>query len=129
MELPFSAEQFFGVFRQYNEAVWLLQVGLNLLGVIAVALWIWRRPAFDRLIAAILALLWAWTGIAYHLAFFTAINKAAYLFGAVYLAGAGAFLWAGTLKAQMRFASDNTVHRVVGVVLLVRARRAAASPG
>lgn len=118
MKLPFTAEQFFDVFRQYNEAVWPAQFALNLLALAAVGLWIWRRPNSGRLISAILGLLWAWTGIAYHLIYFTAINKAAFAFGVVFLAGSGAFLWAGVIKGQLAFTSANAIHRILGSVLV-----------
>lgn len=119
MKLPFTPEQFFDVFRQYNEAIWPTQLALNLLALAAIALLVWRRPYSDRLISAVLALLWAWTGIAYHLIFFTAINQAAVAFGAVFLTGSGAFLWAGVVKGQLAFASSRTSHRILGGVLIV----------
>lgn len=118
MKLPFTPEQFFDVFRQYNEAVWPAQLALNLLALIAIGLLFLRRPASDRAIAGILALLWAWTGIAYHLFFFTAINQAAIAFGAVFLVGSGAFLWAGVIRGQLSFASNNATHRIIGGVLV-----------
>lgn len=121
MKLPFTAEQFFDLFRQYNEAVWPAQIVLNLLALAAVGLWIWWRPNSGRLISAILGLLWAWTGIAYHLIYFTAINKAAFAFGMVFLAGSGAFLWAGVIKGQLAFTSANVIHRILGSVLVVYA--------
>ena len=121
MKLPFTSEQFFDVFRLYNETVWPAPIVLTLLAVAAVALCIWRRPQSGRLISAILALLWAWTAIAYHLMFFTAINKAAYAFGAVMLAGSAAFFWAGVVKGQLKYATDSAAHRAIGGVLLAYA--------
>jgi hypothetical protein len=121
MKLPFTADQFFDVFRQYNEAVWPAQIVLTLLAIAAIGLCVWRRPYSGRLISAILGLLWMWTGVAYHLIFFTAINKAAMGFGVVFLAGAGAFLWAGAVKGQLAFTSRSTMHRVLGSVLLAYA--------
>lgn len=119
MKLPFTPEQFFDVFRQYNEAVWPAQLALNLIALAAIGLLVWRRPYSDRAISGILALLWAWTGIAYHLIFFTTINQAAFAFGAIFVAGAGAFLWAGVVKGQLAFASSHTTHRILGGVLIV----------
>lgn len=121
MKLPFTTEQFFDIFRQYNEAVWPAQVALNLLAIVAVGLWLWHRPYSNRLISAILALLWAWTGIVYHLIYFTAINQAAFVFGAVFLAGSGAFLWAGVIKGQMVFTSTHAMRRIFGSVFVVYA--------
>ena len=119
MKLPFTPEQFFDVFREYNEAVWPAQVALNLLALVAIGLLVGRRPCSDRAIPAILAMLWAWTGIAYHLVFFTAINTAAYAFAAVFLAGSAAFLRAGVAGRGLVFASRNPVQRILGGMLIV----------
>ncbi|MBE0626025.1 MAG: hypothetical protein IH606_14565 [Burkholderiales bacterium] len=121
MKLPFTAEQFFDVFRIYNEAVWPAQIGLTLLAVAAVGLYSLPRAQSGRLISAILALLWAWTGTAYHLIYFAPINKAAFAFGAVFLAGAAAFLWAGVVRGQLAYTSASGLHRLLGWILLVYA--------
>jgi hypothetical protein len=118
MRLPFTAEQFFDVFRQYNEAVWPAQVALNLLALAAIGLWIWHPPHSNRLISGVLGLLWAWTGIVYQLLYFSAINKAAFAFGVVFIAGSGAFLWAGVIKGKLEFTSTNAIHRILGSVLV-----------
>lgn len=118
MNPPFTTAQFFEIMAQYNQAVWPMQVGLILLALIAIGLVIWRRPYSGRSISVILAGLWAWTGIAYHLIYFTTINKAAFAFGAIFLAGAGAFLWAGSIKAHLEFTSTITNRRVLGIVLV-----------
>jgi hypothetical protein len=39
-------------------------------------------------VATVLALLWLWTGIAYHWLAFAAINRAAWVFGALFVAEA-----------------------------------------
>lgn len=119
MQLPFTPEQFFDVFRRYNEAVWPAQLALNLAALVAIGLLFRRRPAADRAITGILALLWAWTGIAYHLSYFSAINPAAFAFAAIFLAGAGAFLWAGVVRRRLAFGSDSALRRIVGGLLLV----------
>jgi lipopolysaccharide export LptBFGC system permease protein LptF len=71
MQMPFSAEQFFGVFRSYNLAVWPAQPLLLALALLAFALVLVsaRSPNAwaSAVVSAILALLWAWTALAYHL--------------------------------------------------------------
>jgi hypothetical protein len=56
MSLPFTVEQFLGVFSRYNEAIWPAQLVAYALGLAAVGLALWRQPYSDRTIAAILAL-------------------------------------------------------------------------
>jgi hypothetical protein len=119
MNPPFTTEQFFEIIEHYNLAVWPVQFALNSLAFLAVALLIWRNEYSSRVISAILAILWAWTGIAYHLVFFTTINKAAYAFGVICLAGASAFVWAGVIKKQLEFTSTMTYRRVLGIMLVV----------
>jgi hypothetical protein len=103
MNLPFTPAQFFDVFAAYNTAVWPAQIPLKLAALV-VLWWIYRgNPASGRWISAVLAALWAWMAVVYHFAFFTAINKAAWLFGAVFLVGALAFLWRGTILHRLQF--------------------------
>ena len=40
--LPFTREQFLGMFETYNQAIWPAQVLAYVLGAVAVALLIWR---------------------------------------------------------------------------------------
>src|SRR5512133_925784 len=103
MKLPFTTESFFAVFARYNESVWPLQILFYLLAIAVVLLLFRPRPYGDRLIAAVLAFFWAWMGIAYHFAFFAAINPAARLFGSVFLAGAVLFAWNGVFRNRLRF--------------------------
>jgi hypothetical protein len=83
--LPFTRQQFFTVFADYNRAIWPAQILAYVLAltVIAVAL---RRPRYaDRAAPALLTLMWGWTGIAYHARFFFAINPAALGFAALFV--------------------------------------------
>ncbi len=102
MNLPFSLEQFLEEFRQYNTAVWPVQVVLNLLALTAIAL-SFKGESTSRLIAGILALLWAWTGIAYHWVFFSSINKVAVVFGLLCVLEATLFVVFGVVKGTFIF--------------------------
>lgn len=95
MRLPFSVEQFFAVFVQYNTTVWPAQVVLLALGVIAVAFALWPGARSGPIVSAILALLWAWLGVVYHWVFFTPVNPLASAFAILSLVGALAFAWWG----------------------------------
>jgi len=88
MDLPFSPGQFFEIFAVYNRAVWPMQWVLNGLGIAVAVLLARGCPAGMRAVAGILALAWLWAGSAYHIAFFTAINPAAWAFGALFIAAA-----------------------------------------
>jgi hypothetical protein len=93
MQLPFTIDQFFDVFRRYNLTVWPAQWVLVTLGVVAAALAVggWRNAG--RWVSAILALLWLWMAAAYHLAFFASVNRAAIAFAAAFALQGVLFAW------------------------------------
>jgi hypothetical protein len=101
--LPFTVEQFFGVFRSYNDAVWPAQVLLTGLALVAVGLAARPGRGSGALVSAILGLLWLWQGVVYHLLFFAAVNPLARVFGAVAVAGGLAFFWSGVFRRQLNF--------------------------
>ena len=121
MRLPFTAGQFFAVFGQYNEAVWPAQILLNALALLCVAAVVWPRPWTDRFVSAVLAFLWAWLAVAYHLWFFARINPLAYGFAAVSALGAGLFFWFGVVRSRMRFSLQRRSRALTGAGLVVYA--------
>ena len=118
MQLPFTVEQFFGVFRLYNITVWPAQIFLVLLGVLAVVFIALRRPWTGAAVSAILALLWIWLGAAYHMAFFARINPVAYGFGALSIVGGLLFAWNGALHRRIEFSFASNIRTGLGIVLL-----------
>jgi len=118
MELPFTPEQFFDVFSRYNHAVWPAQIVLNILALVAVVFLIKPRANSGPMISGILAFLWGWTGIAYHLLFFAGINTAAYGFGAVFLVGSIIFLRVGVFRRNLVFDATDPTRRIVGGLLV-----------
>ena len=102
MSLPFTHDQFLGVFGAYNAAVWPAVVLLWLLtaaGVLQLA----RGRGNSRFLAALLSIQWLWSGAVYHLGYFTAINPAARLFGIVFILEAALIAWSGFVRAQWDF--------------------------
>jgi drug/metabolite transporter (DMT)-like permease len=119
MQLPFTTEQFYGVFRTYNESVWPAQVFVLCLGLLALVLVVYPRRWSGRGVSVILGLLWLWLGLAYHLAFFAAINPLAYLFAALSVAGGLVFLWQGAVKRKLEFCLAREARTVIGLTLVV----------
>jgi len=119
--LPFTVEQFFDVIAAYNAAVWPAQVILHGAAVAAIALVFFPRPWSSVVISAILGLLWAWLGIAYHFAFFRSINPLAYVFGALSVGGAGIFFWHGVVRRTLEFRWIASRRTVIGLGLIVYA--------
>ncbi len=83
--LPFTHAQFIEVFARYNENVWPAQVAAYVLAIAMLAAIAGRWRHAGRFVTGGLALMWLWTGIAYHGIHFSAINTAAYLFAALFV--------------------------------------------
>ncbi|HEU5399056.1 MAG TPA: DUF6064 family protein [Gammaproteobacteria bacterium] len=116
MSLPFSQAQFFGVFAAYNGALWPVQLLFNLAAVFAVlSVLTWPRRS-GTIVSAWLAVIWAWLAIAYHLAFFWAINPAAPLFAAISLAASLLFFWFGVVRRAIGFRPGMDARKVAGLL-------------
>src|SRR3990172_3735690 len=103
MKLPFDSDQFFAVFARYNDAVWPAQAVLTGLAIVA-ALLVWRPGRVgDRVISGVLAGLWAWMGVVYHLAFSRTINPAAVAFAIAFVLEAAAFVVIGVVGGRLHF--------------------------
>ena len=103
MAIPFTVEQFYGVFRDYNTTMWPAQWFLGAMALVALAGVLRPRPWSGAVVSAILGLLWAWIAVAYHLAFFTRISPPAYGFAAISMAGAVVFIWQGVIRRKLAF--------------------------
>jgi uncharacterized membrane protein len=119
VNIPFTAEAFYGVFTDYNDTVWPMQWPLLALGVLAVVLLIRQRSYSDVGISGILTFLWVWQALAYHLTFFTTINPLAYVFAAVFMLGATTFFWQGVYLRNMVFKPTTGWRAAAGWGLIV----------
>jgi hypothetical protein len=121
MQLPFSRGEFFDLFAAYNGELWLAVVVLWAASVLAVV-WLGfsRRPR-DRWISALLVVHWAWSALAYHVAFFTRINPAAWLFATIFLLQAALFFWSGVIRRQLSFRTSGTPWAPIAWLLLAYA--------
>jgi hypothetical protein len=119
--LPFTVEQFYGVFAQYNDAVWPMQVALSAAGLAVLLLMAWTPPAGSRIIAALLAFLWAWSAVVYNFVFFTRISGSAWVIGAVLLAGGLWLGWAGAVRDRLHFGWPGDLRGAIGSLLVLYA--------
>lgn len=105
MQLPFTRDQFFDLFAAFNTALWPALAALWIASLaVSLLLLSSRRPA-NRAVSALLAAHWAWSGLAYHAAFFTRINPAAWIFAALFLLQAALFIWMGVVRGRLSFVS------------------------
>ena len=119
--MPFTREQFFELFVAYNAAIWPAEVVAYLLGIAAVLALVRPGRAAGQLISAILAILWLWTGLFYHMVYFARINPAAYVFGALFVAQAALFVLAGVSGSRLAFRSAQKPVKLLGAALIAYA--------
>ena len=116
-----SLDEFLSVFARYNVAVWPAQICLYAIAVFTIGLALQRKGDVSRTINSLLVVLWLWSGIVYHLVFFSRVNRAAYLFGAFFIFQSFLFIYAGVLKRKMSFSFSRSPYRIIGGVFLIYA--------
>lgn len=121
MNLPFTIEQFLDVFRQYNIAVWPMQFVFIVFALVVVYFSVRSTSFSNKLIVGILAFFWLWMGIIYHLVYFSRINKAAMLFGTLFIIQAIIFLYFGFIKNNLRFRLTTDMYGIMGIILVAYA--------
>jgi hypothetical protein len=99
--MPFTVEQFLGIFHSYNLSVFPMQIIAYALGLVALFLVFKNRSG--QLISAILSFMWLWNGIVYHGFFFSSINKAAFGFAAIFVLQGLLFAWSGVFRKKLTF--------------------------
>jgi hypothetical protein len=121
MALPFTADEFLGVFRAYNEAIWPAHIVAYALGFAAVFAAVRGGRRASALVAGALALFWAWNGLAYHVGFFAAINPVAYVFGCAFVLQAIFFTYFAFRHGRLAFRFRRDGYGLAGAVLVAYA--------
>jgi hypothetical protein len=101
MKLPFTTDQFVEVFKTYNTDLWPLQIVFILLAV-TILFFVFRKGKYSgKIISLILSAFWLWMGIVYHIIYFSSINKAAYIFGALFIVQGFSFIYFGLFRKNL----------------------------
>jgi hypothetical protein len=119
LKIPFSVNQFMDVFAQYNQAVWPAPIIANLLALLALFMLTQKNRLADRTINGILAGLWFWMGIVYHLGFFSPINKAAYGFGSLFILQGFLFLFFGVFRNKIAYRPQLNLYTGLGGLFIL----------
>jgi hypothetical protein len=117
MNMPFTTEQFFNVFVSYNTAVWPAQIILFLLPLAAI--YLAAKGKSPASVSVILGALWLWIGIVYHILFFSSINPAARIFGALFVVEGMLFIYSGVIKQSLSFEYKSGVLPLTGIILML----------
>jgi hypothetical protein len=121
MTLPFTRDQFFGIFGSYNESLWPFAVLLWLASFAAFVYLVRGSPYRHRFINILLVVHWLWSAIVYHMAYFTKINPAAWLFGGLFLIQALLFARYGLIDGNLKYSPGRSIRYVVTGGLIVYA--------
>ncbi len=123
--LPFTRDQFLGVFAACNTATRPAEIVAYVVGAVALATAFSGRAGSGRPVAALLALLWLWTGAVYHWTCFAAINPAARAFAIAFIAQGVLLLWVGTIRDRLAYAAPpGSPRRLAGLALAAYAAMA-----
>jgi hypothetical protein len=108
------------LFVACNEAaLWPAVVALRIASTVIVARRLSARHQHDRWVSAFLVGHWAWSALAYHVAFFTRINPAAWLLAAIFLAYSVLCFHVGLVRAALSFATFGNAWAPVAWALIV----------
>lgn len=121
MKLPFTFEQFISVFADYNVSVYPMQIFLNFLAIYIIIFLFVKTKLSNQVILFVLGFLWLWTGIVYHILFFSSINKAAYFFGSLFVVQGALFILNGIKKKKYDFHFEKNYFGIIGLIMILYA--------
>jgi hypothetical protein len=118
-KIPFTIEEFLNVFVKYNQSIYPVQIIMYILGATALFLVLRKNKQSDRIISGILSFMWLWMGIAYHIKFFSVINKAAILFGIFFVIQGLIFFYLGVIKEKIQFHLKKSLSFYLGTLFIL----------
>lgn len=118
--MPFTIDEFLGVFADYNQTIWPFQFAFYAAAFIILYL-IVKRESSNKIISGLLAFFWIWTGAVYHIIFFAEINPAAYAFGAIYIIEGLLLIKAGIIDRKLEFANRYNYKGIIGWIFIAYA--------
>lgn len=117
--MPFTAGQFFDVFREYNSSVFPFQIIILILSFLIIFILRLRNRNIVKITGVFLSLLWIWIGYIYHIRFFSGINKAAYIFGALFVFQGILFFIEFIFRNKIEFNFENKFNNYSACILLL----------
>ena len=119
--LPFTIDQFLGVFEHYNQAIWPMHIVAYILGIAVIILAAKETRYSNQMISVALACFWGWMGIVYHLMYFSTINRAALGFGILFIIQAILWLVFGVVRPKLAFRVAANPYALTGLALIAYA--------
>jgi hypothetical protein len=115
MATPFSLEEFINVFTKYNTDTWPILILVYILALITVYLLFRKTSISNKIISGVISFLWFWTGLVYHILYFTDINNMAYVFGLLFIIASILFLFYGVIKEKLNFGFKSDIYGYTGM--------------
>jgi len=119
MKTPFTSSQFFDVFKNYNLAVFPMQYVFYAVGLLAIFFALKPNQGSNKIVSGVLSFFWLWMGVVYHLVFFSSVNPAAFLFGALFCLQGILFLTNGVFRDKLTFKVQPDGYGITGIFLIV----------
>jgi hypothetical protein len=117
--MPFTTEQFFDVFREYNSSVFPFQIIIPVLSLVIIFILRLRNRNIVKITGGFLSLLWIWIGYIYHIRFFSGINNAAYIFGALFVIQGILFFIEFIFRNKIELNFENKFNNYTAYILLL----------
>lgn len=98
-----------------------MQIIAYILAVTALLFIFKKARHAGRIVLIVLAFFWLWNGLVYHILYFTSINKAAYLFGVLFLIQAGFFIHLNLTYHKLAFDFIKSSYSITASILILYA--------
>jgi len=121
MQVPFSLGDFLNVFKSYNQTIFPLQIVFYFIAFLSIYFLFTGNKNLNKIISITLSFFWLWMGIVYHIIFFSAINNAAYIFGAFFIIQGIMFAGCGLIRKKLSFGYSKNIYNYFGIVFLLYA--------
>jgi len=121
MQVPFSLGDFLNVFKSYNQTIFPLQIVFYFIAFLSIYFLFTGNKNLNKIISITLSFFWLWMGIVYHIIFFSAINNAAYIFGAFFIIQGIMFAGCGLIRKKLSFGYSKNIYNYIGIVFLLYA--------
>jgi len=121
MQVPFSLGDFLNVFKSYNQTIFPLQIVFYFIAFLSIYFLFTGNNNLNKIISITLSFFWLWMGIVYHIIFFSAINNAAYIFGAFFIIQGIMFAGCGLIRKKLSFGYSKNIYNYIGIVFLLYA--------
>ena len=115
--LSYTSETVYAFLEGYNEALWPAQALALLLGILVLFAVLAPIPQGGRIISAMLAGFWLWSGLVYYGLFFAEIDFSAPVFAGFFVLQAALLVWSGVIRADLDFHIERGTRSTVGLIL------------